>query len=207
MKNKSSNFFEQYRKQCEKCNYGKKVVIPANDPANGQYGDKIDILFVNERPGPTAVKTGFISFENPDGSARRFKRLFEKVFGLKYRKKIFITNAVLWCPKIKNYRNTAPTATEVQDGSKILLDQIKKIKPKIIVAIGRSALNALNFCFNDIVLNNTREERLEDIVGSVIIVKPYKIIPLFHTSPLNIRNRSESEQLKDWRKMARKLNF
>ena len=179
-------------------------MIPANDPANGQHGDKIDILFVNERPGPKAIDTGLISFENSDGSAPRFKRLFKNVFGLKYRKKIFITNAVLWCPKIKNYRNTTPTSREVQDGSKILFDQIKKIKPKIIVAIGRPALNALNFCFNNVTLNNTRKEKLKNIVGSVIIVKPYKIIPLFHTSPLNIRNRSESEQLKDWGKMARK---
>lgn len=205
MKNKSSNFFEQYRKQCEKCNYGKKVVIPANDPANGQCGDEIDILFVNERPGPKAIDTGLISFENPDGSAPRFKRLFKNVFGLQYRKKIFITNAVLWCPKIKNYRNTTPTPREVRDCSKILFDQIKKIKPKIIVAIGRPALNALNFCFNDVVLNSTIKEKLKNIVGNVIIVRPYKIIPLFHTSPLNIRNRSEAEQLNDWKKMVRNL--
>lgn len=207
MKKKPSNFFEQYRKQCEKCNHDKKVVIPANDPANGQHGDKIDILFVNERPGPTAVKTGFVSPENPDESARRFKRLFEKVFGSKYRKKIFITNAVLWCPNVKKYKNKTPTLSEIKSSSDILSNQINKIKPKIIVAMGRPALNALNFCFNEAILNRARKTKLKNMVGRVITIKPYQIIPLFHTSPLNIRNRSEPEQLKDWRKMARKLPF
>ncbi|OJI08828.1 MAG: hypothetical protein COV08_02905 [Candidatus Vogelbacteria bacterium CG10_big_fil_rev_8_21_14_0_10_49_38] len=205
MKNKSSNFFEQYRKQCEKCNHGKKVVIPANDPSNGQHNDKIDILFINERPGPTSIKTGFISFGNQDESAKRFKRLFEKVFGLKYRKRIFITNAVLWCPKVEKYKNKTPTILEIKCSSEILLNQIKSIKPKIIVAMGRSALNVLNFCFNEATLKRAKKTKLKNIVGSVITVKSYKIIPLFHTSPLNIGNRSESEQLKDWKKMARKI--
>ncbi len=205
MKKKPNNFFEQYRKQCEKCNHGKKVEIPANDPANGQPGNKIDILFVNERPGPTAVKTGFISPENPDESARRFKRLFKKVFGLKYRRKIFITNAVLWCPKVEKYKNKTPTLSEIKSSSEILLDQIKRIKPKIIVTMGRPALNALSFCLDDVILNRARKTHLKDMIGNVIITKPYRIIPLFHTSPLNIRNRSEFEQLKDWGKMARKI--
>lgn len=205
MKKKPSNFFEQYRKQCEKCNHGKKVVIPANDPANGQHGDKIDILFVNERPGPKAIDTGLISFENSGGSAPIFKYLFEKTFGLKYRKKIFITNAVLWCPKVKKYKNKTPTLSEIKSSSDILLNQINKIKPKVIVAIGRSALNALNFCFNEDSLGRARKIKLKNMAGRAFAIKSYKIIPLFHTSPLSIRNRSKSEQLKDWRKMARKI--
>lgn len=205
MKKKPISFFEQYRKQCEKCNHGKEVVIPANDPANGQCGDEIDILFVNERPGPRAIDTGLISFENPDGSASRFKWLFESVFGLQYRKKIFITNAVLWCPKVKKYKNKTPTLSEIKSSSDILLNQINKIKPKIIVAMGRPALNALNFCFNESALNRARKIKLKNMAGSVITIKPYKIIPLFHTSSLNIRNRSEVKQLKDWEKMAKEL--
>ncbi len=178
-------------------------MIPANDPKNGQCGDKIDILFVNERPGPTSLKTGFISFDNPDDSARRFRRLFVEVFGLKYGGKIFITNAVLWCPKVENYRNQNPTRLEVRCGVEILLDQIKQIKPKIIVAMGRSALNALYFCFNDNDdLSRARSINLKDMAGTIITKTPYKIIPLFHTSQLNLRNRSEKQQLKDWEKMA-----
>lgn len=200
---KEINFFERYRKECEKCNHAKEVIIPSNDPENGQLGNEIDILFVNERPGPTAIKTGFISFDNPDESARRFKRIFKNVFGLDYRKKIFITNAVLWCPKVENYKNQTPTPEEVKCGSKILSKQIIVIKPKIIVTIGLPALHALHFCFMDnVALEQAMNKRLRDVVGIPLIEKSYKIIPLFHTSPRNIPNRSESDQMTDWRKMA-----
>lgn len=181
-------------------------MIPSNDPLNGQPCDKIIILFVNERPGPTSLKTNVISFENPDGSARRFKRLFEKVFGLKFRKKIFITNSVLWCPKMKNYKNITPRNTEIKNSSKILLGQINKIKPSVIVTMGRTALTAVTHCFeNNIILSHSKQLRLEKIAGSCISKTPYKIIPLFHTSQLNIKNRSEKQQLKDWLKMAKNL--
>ena len=199
------NFFERYRSQCKECNGGKDVEIPANDPENGQPGNEIDILFVNERPGPTAIKTGLISFYNPDESARRFKRLFEKTFGLKYRKKIFSTNAVLWCPKIEKPKNINPNEKEVKDGVENLSDQIRKIKPKVIVAMGRKALNALSYCFDNENLKRSKRIKLKNMVGNLITKMPYKIIPLFHTSPLNIRNRSESEQLEDWQKMARHI--
>jgi len=198
------NCFEQYRKECEKCNEGKAVVIPANDPKNGEPGDGIDLMFVNERPGPTALKTGFISPENPDESARRFTRLFGKVFGMDYRKKIFITNAVLWCPKVENYTNQTPTSLEVECGVGVLLDQINKIKPKVIVAMGRHALNALRFCFPESsAINLARKKKLKDIVGTLIVANPHRITLLFHTSPLNVRNRAEKDQLKDWENLKR----
>lgn len=205
--NMEKNFFEQYREKCEKCNYGRKVVIPANDPANGYPGNKIDILFIGERPGPKALGTDLISFDNPDGSAGRGKRFFTKIFGLKYRTKIFITNAVLWCPKEKKYRNTNPTLQQIKCGSDILLDQIKKIKPKIIVVSGKSALNALYFCLNDDALNCARKMNLRDIAGTLITKTPYKVIPLFHTSSRNLINRSEIEQLKDWEKMKKLIKI
>lgn len=197
------SFFEQYRKQCEECNNGNEVFIPANDPKNGQRGDKIDILFVNERPGPKATKQ--ISFENPDGSAKRFKFLFGKTFGLDYRKKIFITNAVLWCPQVEKPKNINPKRKDIKDGLENLSDQIKQLKPRVIVAMGRSALYALNLCFNNDTLNRKEKLKFRDIVGDTITVESYKIVPLFHTSSRNIRNRSELEQLKDWKKMKTKI--
>jgi hypothetical protein len=40
----------KYKNACVKLNGGKPVFIPESDPKNG--GGKIDIIFINERPGP-----------------------------------------------------------------------------------------------------------------------------------------------------------
>lgn len=188
-KKSQDNFFEQYRKRCRKCNHGNPVIIPANDGKNGKFGDKIDILFVNERPGPTALIENVISFDNPDSSAWFFRHLFKETFRLKYRKKVFITNAVIWYPKgIKN-KNQRPTPHEVRCGLQILYDQIEKLKPKIIVPLGTIAIGALKHLYKD--RPELRSFKLGKNIRDVIQGKPI-IYPVYHTSLL-------SGQILSWR--------
>ncbi|MFL5537737.1 MAG: uracil-DNA glycosylase [Longimicrobiaceae bacterium] len=49
--------------------------VPFFDPADG--GVNARVLFLFESPGPGAVKSGFVSRENPDGTARNFRELNE----------------------------------------------------------------------------------------------------------------------------------
>jgi uracil-DNA glycosylase len=49
---------------------GSGVAIPYFDPWDG--GVKADILFLLEAPGPKAVRSGFISRNNPDETAKNF---------------------------------------------------------------------------------------------------------------------------------------
>jgi uracil-DNA glycosylase family 4 len=198
-----TNFFEQYRKSCEAANGGKPVVIPANDPKNGRPGDAIDILFVNERPGPTALDTRKVSFDNPDSSAWFFKFLFENTFGLKYRKRVFITNSVIWCDKKLKDKNQTPTNEEVKSGTEILIGQIGAIKPKIIVPLGGKALRAVKYLYakecpalRSYTLNNNIGEHIKD---------PHLIYPVYHTSLRARFSRYEAEQLKDWKALKEVL--
>ena len=45
--------------------------IPGFEPGNGNAAARF--LFVLEAPGPRAVETGVVSFENPDATARNFR--------------------------------------------------------------------------------------------------------------------------------------
>jgi len=203
MNKQNKNFFKQnYKKQSEKCNSNKEVEIPANDPKNGiPLINKIDILFINERPGPIALKeTSFISFDNPDSSAWFFKYLFEKTFGLKYRKKIFITNTIIWYPKLKNknYKNKKPTTQEIKCGLPILEDQIKKVNPKIIVPLGITAMRALKYIYKN--KKKLKTFKLTRDIRTIIKGEPI-IYPVFHTALQGRINRYEGEQLKDWEKL------
>lgn len=49
--------------------------VPDFDPYNGNEGARY--LFILEAPGPKAVETGFVSFENPDQTARNFRDQLE----------------------------------------------------------------------------------------------------------------------------------
>ena len=196
------NFFERYRDQCEKCNNGNAVVIPANDPDNGQYGDKIDILFINERPGRIGPgETGIVSFDNPDPTAQRCKRLFTKTFSLEYRKNIFITNACLWYPDDLNYIDKPPTTQELTCSTPTLKDQIEEIKPSLIISLGNTALKALKIIYPK--SNQLMGYTLQGNIGELISDTYPIIYPVYHTSNRAKITRSEEQQKKDWGKIPK----
>lgn len=88
--------------------------IPYFDPNNGNENAKF--LFVLEAPGSKAVKTGFISFDNPDQTARNFKEQLDKA-GIK-RSEIAIWNVVPWY--LGNSKKTKIRAAQSRDITKCL---------------------------------------------------------------------------------------
>jgi len=68
------------------------IEVPGFDPKNGN--EKARFLLILEAPGAKAVKTGVISFDNPDFTATNLKRQLE-VAGID-RSEIAIWNVVPW---------------------------------------------------------------------------------------------------------------
>jgi hypothetical protein len=68
------------------------VEVPNFDPNNGN--EKAMFLFILEAPGPKAVKSGIISTDNPDPSARNFKAQLSEA-GIE-QSQIAIWNIVPW---------------------------------------------------------------------------------------------------------------
>lgn len=66
--------------------------VPYFDLNNGNENAKF--LFILEAPGAKAVKTGFVSFDNPDQTAKNFKKQLDDA-GIK-RSEIAIWNVVPW---------------------------------------------------------------------------------------------------------------
>ncbi|MFA6251685.1 MAG: uracil-DNA glycosylase family protein [Candidatus Paceibacterota bacterium] len=192
------NFFEKYRKQCEKCNRNKKVIIPSNDLKNGIPGkNRIKILFINERPGP---KAEIVSFENCDPSAKLFKHLFIKTFGINFRKYIFITNAIIWVPTGKR-RNYAPLQKELaqKNNLSILKKQIKLANPELIVPLGNSALYSIKKTYPE--SKTLRKYKLKNNIGTPIKDCSINIFPVYHTSGLAQKTRNKKQQEQDWIKL------
>lgn len=117
--------------------------VPAFDPANGNENAKF--LFLLEAPGPQAVKTGRISFENPDPSARNFRRqLAEAGIG---REEIAIWNVVPWY--IGNASKTsirAANRNDIKAGMKYLPLLVASMPNlRCIVLVGGAARQAHMF--------------------------------------------------------------
>lgn len=91
--------------------------VPGFDPKNGN--ERAKYLFLLEAPGPTAVKSGQVSFENPDPSARNLRDQLE-TSGIT-RDEIAIWNIVPWY--IGNSTRTAIRAAngnDIRTGSQYL---------------------------------------------------------------------------------------
>jgi len=117
--------------------------VPGFDLSNGN--EKVKYLFLLEAPGPKAVDSGQISFENRDPSAKEFgKQLADAGIS---RSEIAIWNIVPWY--IGNRDGTAIRAAEgedVREGMKylpLLLNAMPNLK--CVVLVGGAARRAHMF--------------------------------------------------------------
>ncbi len=114
-------------KKCKKCLLwrGRKNAVP------GEGSAKAEIMFVGEGPGKNEDLQGrpFV------GQAGKFLEEMLGMIGLK-RQDVFITNVVKCRPPL----NREPQISEIEICQQYLDAQIKIIKPKLIVILGRHSL-------------------------------------------------------------------
>jgi len=109
--------------------------VPFFDPADG--GINAECLFVLEAPGPNAVKSGFVSSNNPDESAKNWL-LISRESGLS-RKRTIAWNIVPWY--LGSGKKIRPAkATDIKEGWPYLLKLLDLLPNlRIIVLVGRKA--------------------------------------------------------------------
>lgn len=135
MKTPLSSFVDRIRAEQK---LGRQV--PDFDPDNGNETAKY--LFVLEAPGPKAVQTGLVSFENPDQTARNFRdQLAQAEIS---RQDIAVWNIVPWY--VGNQERTQIRAVqrdEVALGTEYLR-QLLALLPSLrcIVLVGSAARRA-----------------------------------------------------------------
>jgi uracil-DNA glycosylase len=114
--------------------------VPGFDPKNGN--ERAKFLFLFEAPGAKAVKTGLISFNNPDPTARNFLSQLEAAAIT--RDEIALWNTVPWY--IGNEKGTeirAANSSDVQAGIKYLEPLVSAMSNlRCIVLVGSAARKA-----------------------------------------------------------------
>ena len=165
-----------------------------------------DLVFVGEAPGRLGADETEVPFHG-DASGRNFEDLL--AFAGISRNDVFVTNAVLCNPKDGSGNNATPNPSEVANCQEYLRRQIELVNPKIIVALGNTALKALGRI----------EAHSYTLSQHVRTVHPWfsrLLIPLYHPGQRAMVHRSFANQRSDyqfvaeqWRRFAqvRRKNF
>ncbi|MBI3306067.1 uracil-DNA glycosylase [Candidatus Nomurabacteria bacterium] len=177
-----------HKKWKEECSCElKKTAIQA---VPGDGNSQADIVFIGEAPGKSEDEQGrpFV------GAAGKFLAEMLSLINLK-REDIYITNIVKYRPP----GNRDPLPDEKASCREWLLGEIKIIKPKLIVFLGRHAMN-----------NFFPELKISSAHGKLLI-KPFKgmatkyFFPLYHPAAA-LYDGSMRETLKDdFRKIPKVL--
>lgn len=151
---------------CARCplHKGRTKTVP------GQGNPRPEILFIGEGPGEEEDRQG-LAFV---GAAGQLLTRLIKRMGFS-REEVFIANIV----KCRPPNNRKPWPEEIQACRPYLEEQIAILKPKVIVLLGATALEAL--MASDLKISRTRGKWLE--------YKGIPVMPTFHPSYL-LRNQS-----------------
>ena len=147
-----------------------------------------DLLFCGEAPGADEEVKGE-PFVGKAGA------LLDKIIlgmGLK-REQSYITNVMNWRPQHDNpYGNRPPTQEEMNFCLPYLKAQIAIVQPKVIVALGATAVSGL--------LGHDPKRRMGDVRGKWVEFENVPLMITFHPSYV-IRNKSDRTKRMVWEDM------
>ncbi len=171
-----------------------ELASTANRLVFGAGSDEADVVFIGEAPGKNEDKTG-IPFV---GAAGKFLDEMLETVGLN-RSAIYITNIVKYRPP----ENRDPLPDEKRKFWPYLLQQIKIIKPKVIVTLGRHSgqafIPSLHISADHGIPKqvNITEEGLE---------LNMLVLPLYHPAAALYNGSLRDTLLRDFQTITRILN-
>lgn len=141
---------------CKKCS----LCETALNPVYGNGNSDAEIVFIGEAPGANEDKLG-LPFVGRSG--KLLDSLLEKIS--LDRQKVWIGNIVKHRPP----KNRDPSKKEISACENFLYEQLKVIEPKLIITLGRHALNFFD-----------SSEPISKKRGILINAKGYNVYPIYH---------------------------
>ena len=170
--------FQNLEKNCLSC-VGCSLSTTRTNVVFGRGNPKAKLFIIGEGPGQQEDEQG-VAFVGRAG--KMLDSVFSSV-GIDTNKDCYISNIV----KCRPPNNRKPLANEVSECIPWLTQQIKLIKPKVIVLAGSTAVQS----YLDI------DEPISKLRGTWIIKENIKFMPIFHPSYL-LRNPSKEKGKPKW---------
>lgn len=162
----------------------------ATQPVFGNGNANVDIVYIGEAPGKNEDETG-IPFV---GRAGKFLEEMLASIGIK-RDDIYITNVVKYRPP----HNRDPLPEEKEACRAWLLEELRLIDPKLIVFLGRHAMN-----------NFFPEAKISDVHGKLLVKKFSNIstdhfLALYHPAAALYNGSMKQVLIQDFKKIPKIL--
>jgi uracil-DNA glycosylase family 4 len=154
------------------------------------------IMFVGEAPGRKGADRTRVPFSGDQSGANleRFMRSIQLP-----REQVFITSAALCNPRTDSGANRKPTQKELSNCSGFLRRTIELVNPRIVVALGSVALEALKRL-------HSHQLNLKDHAAQIHGWDGRLLVPIYHPSPQVLAShRREQQQLSDYQVVAKAL--
>ena len=179
--------FGDLRQMALDCTHCPNLVSSRKNVVFGVGNESADLMFVGEAPGADEDEHG----EPFVGKAGQLLTKIIETMGLK-REDVYIANILKCRPDTpgKRYGNRPPTGDEMATCSPWLHRQIEFIQPKVIVALGKTAVEGLL----------EQQVAITRFRGTWQTYRDIPLMPTFHPAYL-LRNQSLTEKRKIWEDM------
>lgn len=185
------NYLRDIVLNCPICN---SHIKPETKVVFGVGNLDADIFFCGEAPGADEEIQG----EPFVGKAGQLLTKIIQAMGLE-RKEVYIGNIMNWRPEVPTlYGNRPPTQEEMSFCLPYLQKQVEIIKPKVIVALGATAVNGL--------LGTDNKRKMNDIRGHWHEFQGVPLMITFHPSYL-LRNDTMRAKRQVWEDMIKVMEF
>jgi DNA polymerase len=163
-------------------------VRPGGKLVFGVGTEAAEIFFCGEGPGADEEKQG----EPFVGPAGQLLTRIIQAMGLS-REQVYIGNIMKWRPEMPSeWGNREPTQEEVEFSLPYLRAQLAIVKPKAIVALGKTAVNGL--------LGHDPQRKMGAVRGKWQEFSGIPLMPTYHPSYL-LRNEAQSVKRQVWEDM------
>jgi DNA polymerase len=172
-----------------------EIAKTCTNPVPGEGNPNAEILFIGEAPGAQEDKQGrpFI------GASGKFLDEMLNSIGLK-RKDVFVTNIVKFRPP----KNRDPKPSEIKACLPVLLEQISIIQPKLVVFLGRHAMNVF---LPQLKISEAHGQELTETVelGGYSITATF--LPLYHPAAALYNGGMRKTLLEDFARIPKILEL
>lgn len=174
---------EKIDEQVNKCNLCQNLVEKFNGTKTIYLGKDNDIILIGEAPANNGWRKSKMLWRDINGKVLPSGIILQKLFDI-INRDIFDTT---FLESVKCYPIERKNLKTCSNNCKsIMLQQLDILKPKLIITLGEfPTRNILNFKFN----------KFSEVVGKIYEIDNYKVLPIYHPSPISQKSYKGNEPI------------
>lgn len=170
---KNLNKLKLIDQEINKCNLCENLVEKFPNDTTIYYGKDNEIVLIGEAPANNGWRKSKMLWKDINGKVLPSGNILQKLFDI-IDKNIF---DITFLESVKCYPIERKNLKVCSKNCKhFMIEQLRLLKPKMVITLGEHATrNLLDFKF----------KKFSDVVGNIYDVDNFKVIPIYHPSPIS----------------------